>query len=165
MKFRTCPSLEPTSDFCFTLILSRNTSLTSELHYVFRTSGNLRRSCKFEPFVLLAGFRRDQCGPCCCQLPIVCVICCAVGQPPNRILSQSNTDRSVVRYWRKAREIREALIRKLLLTSGISLYLLFPKQFACFLDCDLSVLLIGCTFFVKLFRQFLMWGFKYLTCL
>lgn len=153
------------SNFSFTTILPRNTPVTSELHYMFHTSQNFRGCCKFDPFVLLAGFRRDHCGLCCCQLPIVCVICCAVGQPPNRILSQRNTDRSVVRYWRKAREIREALIRTFLLTSWISLYLLFPKTFGCFLDCDLSVVPIGCAFFVKLLRRFFIWGCKYLTCL
>jgi len=153
------------SNFRFTIKLAKNTSVTSELQYMFHTSENLGRGCKFEPFVLLAGFRRDQCGLCCCQLPIVCVICCAVGQPPNRILSQRNTARTVVRYWRKAREIREALIRTLLLTSGISLYLFFPKQFSCFLDCNHFVVPIGCAFFVKLLRRFFMWGFKYLGCL
>jgi hypothetical protein len=132
---------------------------------MFHTSQNLGGGCKFEPFVLLAGFRRDQCGLCCCQLPIVCVICCAVGQPTNRILSQRNTDKSVVRYWRKAREIREALIRTILLTSGIRLYLPFPKQFGSFLDCDLSVVPTGCAFSVKLLGQCFIWGFKYLTCL
>ena len=149
-----------------TITLPRNTSVTSELQCtVFRTSQYLCRSWKFEPFVLLVGFRRDQCGLCCCQLPIVCVICCAGGQPPNHIPSQRNTDRSVVRYWRKAREIREALIRTLLLTSAISLYHLFPKQLGCFLDCDLSVVPIDCAFFVKLLRRFFMWEFEYLTSL
>jgi hypothetical protein len=130
---------------------------------MFHTSQNLGRGCKFEPLVLLAGFRRDQCGLRCCQLPIVCVICCAVRLPTNRILSQRNNDRIVVGYWRKAKEIREALIRTLLLTSEISLYLFFPKQFGCFLDCNHSVVPIGCAIFVKLLRRFFMWGFKYLT--
>jgi hypothetical protein len=108
---------------------------------------------------------------CCCQLPIggallfiaESSISSTVGQPQHHTLSQCNTERTVVRYWRKAREIREALIRTLLLRSGISLYLLFPKQFSCFLVCDLSIVPIGYAFFVKLLRGLFVWGLKYLT--
>ena len=67
---------------------------------MFHTSQNFRRGCKFERFVLLAGFRRDQCGLCCCQLPIVCVVRCAVGQTaePHPLTAQ---------HWQKCCQILE----------------------------------------------------------